>query len=227
MSTVHDVTSVFLGSFVLRNYQHWEHAAPFLCKACQRCSLMNHNGPLWEVVTASEMGRNRQGGFSHWGDNVVQRQDNTGWATGVQPAQHPWMKPILSFWEAQKGRMYPVGKMRHWAPSPLSPPKPPVLARQFPPMWEFHQQRWRDWGIREDKSFFEVHHFPSAAFKVFLPSCEICRAMGLPAWLVWSLGSGDAWKENAAWVIHSLGWETRTVQDGPCSTERAGRAGSS
>lgn len=64
MSTVHGTSPVFLGSFVLRNEQHWEHAAPFLCRACQRCSLMNHNGSLWEVVTPSEMGGKQAGRFS-------------------------------------------------------------------------------------------------------------------------------------------------------------------
>lgn len=88
MSTVHGTSPVFLGSFVLRNEQHWEHAAPFFCKACQRCSLMDHNSPLWEVVTPPEMGENREGSVAVDLCSVGQMQERS--SHRAQPAQHPW-----------------------------------------------------------------------------------------------------------------------------------------
>lgn len=178
MSTVHGASPVLLGSFVLRNEQHCEHAAPFLCRACQRCSLTNHNAPLWEVATPSEMGGKQAGGFSCCGFVQIVWYNAGQYRVSHRAPASPAPVSILSFWEAQKGRMYPVGKTRHWAPSPPPPDKPTVLARQIPPMWELHQQRWRCWGIREGKSFIEVHH--SAASKAFKPSYESYRATGLP-----------------------------------------------
>lgn len=88
MSTVHGTSPVFLGSFVLRNEQHWEHAAPFFCKACQRCSLMDRNSPLWEVVTLPEMGENREGSVAVDLCSVGQMQERS--SHRAQPAQHPW-----------------------------------------------------------------------------------------------------------------------------------------
>lgn len=147
-----------------------------------------------------------------------------GQATGLsQPSIHEHTE----FLGGTK-RMYPLGKLRRWAPSPLFPDKPPALASQIPPTWELHQQGWRGWGIREDKSFVEVHHSSSAASKAFQPSYESCRATVLPAtsaWLVWSLGFWWCMKLEiracAGWSLqHRELWERWQQRTSKCENTK-------
>lgn len=178
MSTVHGASPVFLRQLCSEKWTALRACSTFSLQSMPE--MLTHES-YWSIVRGTNTiwnGGKGQGGFSCCG--FVQ----TVWCRcrtiqgEPQGSASPAPMSILNFWEAQKGKMCPVGKMRHWAPSPRFPDKPSVLPSH---MWELHQQRWRGWGIREDKNFVEVHHSSSAASKAFQPSYESCRAMVLPA----------------------------------------------